>query len=464
MAVSLVTVPLYVRSIGTERYGVIALSWVLLGYFGFLDLGLARAAANALARLHGRMRERAEVLSTALAMNTAFGLAGGLVMVAFGGALLDGIVTLNPELRSEALGAMPWVAAMLPLALVNGVADGVLESNERFFLANVLGIVGSACGQIIPVVVALTVSHRLDILIPVAVTVRGVSVAVMLLVALAPEERLKASYVKAWRIRELLSYGGWISVSGLISPILTTIDQVVIGRWMGPSAITHYSIPMNLVSRLQIFAASLSRTLFPRLSRQTSSEATETAERALVTLAFTFGGCCVIGMIFARLFLTYWISPEFGEQSGGVARILLLGGWINGLAFVPYALLQGQGRPDLTAKFHMLEFVPYVLLLWVLSAQWGLTGAAVAWSVRVAADALLLAAAARISVATLARMAIPGCALLIAFVFASWAGTSLWAALGATLILGSLMLLTGAIFDPFIQRTIRSAAIRVASP
>lgn len=464
VVVALVTVPLYIKSIGTDRYGVIALSWILLGYFGFLDLGLARAAANALARLHDQPRERAEVLSTALLLNIGFGLFGGLVMAIFGGQILDAAVTLSPELRSEAIGAMPWVAAMLPLALVNGVADGALESKERFFLANVIGIVGSACGQVIPVLLALFVSNRLDVLIPAAVMVRAVWVAVMLVFALAPEERLRLAYVKGWRIRELLSYGGWISISGLISPLLTTIDQIIIGRLMGPSAITHYAVPMNLVIRTQIFASALSRTLFPRLSRQSRTEATETAERAIVTLAFTFGGCCIIGMIFAQLFLAIWISPEFGEESGTAARILLLGGWINGLAFIPYALLQGQGRPDLTAKFHMLELLPYVLLLWGLSHRFGLTGAAMAWSLRVSADALLLAAATRISLATIGRIAIPGAALCLAFLFASWAGTSLTAAVAATVVLGAAMLALGAALDPFIMRTLRSAALRVSSP
>jgi O-antigen/teichoic acid export membrane protein len=71
-------------------------------------------------------------------------------------------------------------------------------------------------------------------------------------------------------------------------------------------------------------------------------------------------------------------------------------GWVlNSIARIPYATVQALGRPDITAKFHMAELPPYVAVLAVAIRAMGLTGAAVAWTVRVAADGLLLFLAER---------------------------------------------------------------------
>ena len=77
---------------------------------------------------------------------------------------------------------------------------------------------------------------------------------------------------------------------------------------------------------------------------------------------------------------------------------------INSLAYVPYNLLQGIGRPDLTAKFHLLEVPLHVGLTWFLVTKFGLPGAALAWGLRVSLDFLLLIVAACWMTRTSARL------------------------------------------------------------
>ena len=63
---------------------------------------------------------------------------------------------------------------------------------------------------------------------------------------------------------------------------------------------------------------------------------------------------------------------------------------INSLAFVPFGFIQAAGRPDLTAKLHLLELAPYLGLLWLGMVQFGLQGVAMVWTGRVAVDAIAM--------------------------------------------------------------------------
>jgi len=85
-----------------------------------------------------------------------------------------------------------------------------------------------------------------------------------------------------------------------------------------------------------------------------------------------------------------WVGTEFAEVAAPVGEILLIGVWINSLAWVPAVMLQGQGRPAVVAKLHALELIPYIAILWIGMAWAGLPGAAWAWALRVAIDALLM--------------------------------------------------------------------------
>jgi O-antigen/teichoic acid export membrane protein len=99
-------------------------------------------------------------------------------------------------------------------------------------------------------------------------------------------------------------------------------------------------------------------------------------------------------LVFAPDLLTLWLGPEFSAQSAPAMRVLAIGLLVNGLAHVPYSYIQALGRPDIPAKFHVLELIVYPPMAWLLIRNFGITGAAAAWSVRALGDAILLFAAA----------------------------------------------------------------------
>jgi O-antigen/teichoic acid export membrane protein len=425
---------------------VLSLVWVLLGYFGFLDLGLSRAAANALARLRDAPQQaRARVLVTTLVLNLGLGLFGSLCLAVFGNYLLQHVLAVPDTLKPEIAQAFPWIVGLFPLALVSGVGIGTLESREHFLLANVLQVSGTSLGQIVPVILAVFISPSLAIVIPAAVITRALTVATILIAVYRDEGPLPLAVFDQHEARKLLSYGGWVTVTGVIGPFLYSFDQFLIGSLLGVAAVAHYAVPMNLVMRSQIFPAALTRTLFPRLSNLGPEEARHLASRALVSLAYGYGAICAPAIILAPTFFRYWIGADFAAVAAPVAVILFCGAWINGLVFVPNAMLQSQGRPNVTGIINAVEIIPFIGILWGLTSAFGIVGAAVAWSLRCALESIFFFSAARMSLRDLLWTLIPlailfGSAALGHVTSTPWQAVSLAAGIGLlSAILGLLV-------------------------
>jgi O-antigen/teichoic acid export membrane protein len=391
VAVGLIVVPLYIHRIGADRFGIMSIVWILLGYFGFLDFGLSRASSNALSRLSGSgPSERVPVLLTALYLNIAFGAIAGIVVYAGGSLALFYTDVVSAQFKDEIVGALPWMACMLPLSMVTAVGMGAIESRERFLVSNLFSSLSSILAQVTPLLCAIFIGPELNVIVPAALLARVASTLAVLAYVIHTERPIRLSQFDRQHVRPLLGYGAWVSLTGIISPLLETVDQMIIGALLGPAAIAHYNVPMNLATRTQFVATAMAKTLFPRLSSLRSDEAHALALQSTVVLAYGFCLVCSPAIILAGPFLNLWIGAEFASYSTPVAIILLIGAWTNGIAFVPFTFLQSRGRPDLAAKIHTVEIIPFLLSVWAFTTWWGLPGAALAWTLRVTADLFLM--------------------------------------------------------------------------
>jgi O-antigen/teichoic acid export membrane protein len=410
--VSLITVPLYLREIGLARYGIMSVVWILLGYFGVFDLGLSRATTNQIAKSKdGPAEEREAVFWTGVWLNGLFGLTGGVVLYLAASPLLAQVFKMPEAMRWEILGVLPWVAASVPIATMSGVVTGTLEGCDRFLIVNFLQVFGTILFQVVPLLAVFVWGPELSVIIPAAVFARIIS-AISLAIAAAralPTNRIRLPQ-RNW-VKKLVGYGAWVSLTSLVSPLLVTLDQMMIGSILGAKAVAYYNVPFNLVQKVQVVPSALVRALFPRLSNQASGDAKELATRAVRLIGISMTLIIAPAILLVGPFLKIWVGADVAGHATPVAQIILLGLWVNSPAFVPFTLLQAQGRPDVVAKFHVLEFVPFVGLLWVALNSFGLIGAALAWSARVTLDTSLLFLGSRIGWASLVEL-LPGVTLV----------------------------------------------------
>ena len=387
LAISILVVPYYLTRIGEARYGVMALVWLSLGYFGLFDFGLSTATTNAIAKSSDPDRTTT-IFWTVLIANFILGIIGAVILL-FIGLALDYRTIIPGALTDELSRSLLWIALSVPLVTINGVFTGSMAARSRFFELNSINAIGSILFQIVPLVVALIYSPNLDVIIPAAILARAATVTVCGLLSMHILPAGPFSFdLKA--LSGLFKYGGWILVSNAISPILLSIDRLAIGMMIGPSAVAQYSVPFSLASRAAVLPSALSQSLFPVLSSYNLSDAAELAGRSVKTLCVLMTALCAPAIVLATPLMSLWLGHRFASHSAPIAKLLLLGVWINGLAYIPYTLLQAMGRPRIIAWFHTLELAPFLALLVLSISFFGLPGAAIAWSARTFFDALLL--------------------------------------------------------------------------
>jgi O-antigen/teichoic acid export membrane protein len=392
LAVSLVTIPIYISVIGESRYGVLAISWLLLGYFGLFDLGLGRATAQRIAKLGiERSAERSETFWTALALNFVLGGVGALLMWPLAMYFFGNYFVVEEALRLEILSAIPWLVMAVPIATLSGVLVGTLQGCFRFLELNILSATSSILLQTLPLAIAVVFGPNLLWLVTATVLTRLLMISIFFhrcYLQIFSGFKPKFSYRLS---RKLIKYGGWVTVSSTIGPMMVVLDRFIIGAMLGAKFVTYYTIPFQLGERTSIIPVALSSALFPRLAQnRTGPEGFTLVESAIKALAVVLTPLFLLGIFFIDWFLAIWIGRDFADQASWAGQVILLGFWANAIARVPHALLQASGRPDVVATCHLAEILPYFLMLYLGLHFFGIAGAAMAFSIRAGVDALLL--------------------------------------------------------------------------
>ena len=387
--------PFIVRGLGTERFGLLALAWVVLGYFTIFDLGLGRATTKYVAEALGKGEgdHVPQIIWTAVTVQAIMGFVGAIVLLGITDLLVYRVLNIPPEILDEARVTFHLLALTIPVVLISSSFSGALEAAQRFDLINAVKIPSSILTYLLPLV-GLTLGLGLPGIVALIVVARfGALVAFAAMnLCIRPELRkYSSSFTQLFR---LVAYGGWVTVSSVISPILVYLDRFLVGSLLTMAAVAYYTAPYEAVTRLSIIAASLTMTLFPAFSaldgRKDEQRLGMLFARSVKYVLLATGPVVVVMWLFAGEILNIWLGADFVTESTAAMQILAVGVLINSLALTPYAFLQGVGRPDLPAKFHLIELPVYIGVAWILVSKFGIAGAAEAWTIRMALDALLL--------------------------------------------------------------------------
>ena len=133
------------------------------------------------------------------------------------------------------------------------------------------------------------------------------------------------------------------------------------------TAVTHYTTPYEVITRLWLVAEAVGGVLFPALTAMLATNPERTGKVFTIggrTLLVLVGPVVALTMLFAEEALTVWLGASFAAESAPVLRWLAMGVFINCLARPVFITLQECGRLDLGAKANLAELAPYMFVLW----------------------------------------------------------------------------------------------------
>lgn len=410
MLAALLSIPWLVATIGLEHFGFLTLIWALLGYLSLLDLGLVRSLVQILAERRGRSGEDGNVgiAGSALGVMALLGVLTGSAVAAAAGPLTDHVIHAAGEAAGEIRASLTIIGAIVPVALVSAGLRGVLEAYQRFRAVNLVRMAVGVMNYLSPLCV-LPFSDSLAALIAAIAVGRvlGMLAYGWLCVRMMPH-LLKPSRYGRVPLRPLFSMGGWMMLNNLAGPVMAYGDRFILASMVPAAAVAFYTTPFEILSRLLFIPGALSAVLFPTAAALFSHN-----PQALGRI-LNGGACVILGVFLAvqagvavggEAALSAWLGPAFAGQSAPILPVLALGIFFNAVAFVPYALIHGIGRVDVTAKLQLAELPVYLGTLWLLVSLYGPFGAAVAWTLRAGVDLLLLLLALRMLAPNTARAA-----------------------------------------------------------
>jgi PST family polysaccharide transporter len=361
--ISLVVHITLARLLAPEAFGLVAMAYVTINLLGlFKDQGFEEAIIQR-AELDDAHLDVA--LWSLVALSTVLTVAG-LVASPF-------IADFFGEPRlTEVLSALMLT---IPMLSIQSVPTALLQREMRFRTLSIRSLIASGISGVVAIVMAAT-GYGVWSLVAKYLLHQLVG-AIILWSAADWWPRLRFS---RRHLRELITFGATITVTRVINYFNRNLDDILIGRFLGPEALGYYSIAYEILLGLtNVLSRTFSAVAFPTFSRLQDDitrlrEAFLEAVHTISLLAFP------VFSLFAA------VAPDlivvvFGEKwlpSAPVARVLALIGIMQSVALLHSPILNACGKPKWDLGLTIVDVIGNTIGF-VIAVRYGIVWVAAAY-------------------------------------------------------------------------------------
>jgi O-antigen/teichoic acid export membrane protein len=382
-------IPLYLRFLGIEAYGLVGFYAMLQGVLGLLDLGLGATINRELARLSvggDRRADQRAILRTLEACYWATSLAAGIAIVTLATPIARHWVNpshLSLEVVASALRLMGFVIALqFPFSFYQSAMLGLQRQVALNGVVIVTATIRSAGTALVLWKVSATIEAFFVCQVAVSVLQTGWTAALVW----SALGGVFTTTPDASRLRDVKGYAVATSASSLIGIALTQLDKVLLTKLLPLEQFGYYALAGTMASFVWAIAIPVHQALFPRFA-QLVETGDQTAlallyHRASQAMALALAPAAGVVGLFSWYVIFAWTrNATTADQTSVIASLLIAGTALNAIVSVPIYLQAAAGWPQLMVYTNVVAASLLVPTLLFVTPRYGATGAAFVWLV-----------------------------------------------------------------------------------
>jgi O-antigen/teichoic acid export membrane protein len=377
---SLGLIPVYLRVLGPEQWGIVAICMAIQGFMGLLDAGLGQIMPRDMALASGNKSREAKVFALFSRSYMTLGLIGFVVGQISVPYLIAHWFNNGQGLADGTEWVLRLVIAQFFFQFSNNAHAGYWSGLQEQKTANFrLCFFGTAKHLGALAMVNLWVPNALSYLLPFTL-VAGLEwwlnrSSIRRGLGNAPVDAL------AWHDFKALAHNAGLLAAGvLVGMVVSQMDRIVLSRTLDAATYGSYVIVANLGLAFMQLQYPLMRAFFPRVVRA-SSEGVATKNWLLAgSVIVLCVAPCLLTAVAAPWVLETWLSNP-AMASAGVAplRLILCAVALNAIYHLIYQRIVAKGESRAVVWINVVVLSLVAPMLYFAAPLYGTVAGGMAW-------------------------------------------------------------------------------------
>lgn len=376
------TTPYVVNTLGANDYGLLTLITAITGYFAILDINVKAGSIKFVSEYHAAREKNKlnQTLTAGLMLYVLIGIAGSILIFFLADVLVREVFRVPAHSLETADSSLKLAALAFLFGQIQIYLASVPQALRRYDQSALLETIFGMLAPLSNVVVLWLGGGIFEIvLVRVILSVINILVLTKTIFRLIPDLRLTKPSLEV--TTQLTKFSGYAYLSSLAWLAFVYGDKLILGAVASMAALTYYSIPQTLSTRVYQLSFRLSAVLFPASSTlQSRQEMEQLKDLYLYSARYILFVQCVLSfylLTLSREILHYWISPEMSVNASLILILLVLANLMDSLTNAPSLVNDGLGKPKVTGLFSVARSVAGLLLTFLLVKEAGVLGAAI---------------------------------------------------------------------------------------